>query len=612
MSNLITPEYLKNNNTFSSDVYDVVKNIINERQQHYAKKARGTVANTNTMNWLYEKTAYVLIDVMPSGSTKFNRVLEPPKGGFRSDTSPLYTSDLFPQPVVNSVRITNDGDYNTLMRTSIDFNVYSLAQLKDQMNGLLKVGSKVKVNYGWTAGKYVEDPFIGVVYNFNWTLQPDGTFKCTSESVGEGFFPAGMRPDFTENKPANSKTDNETLTQITWIDNIRNDTTITDSRIQREVELKGIKSPDASNDKNPSVSESQIYVTLGYVAETIQRNIRDSGNIKTFTLLCNDTISKGHKYIIKDRPLVSANPINIIFPGKSSSYFGQGGTNVSLIKSPDFDLGQNDVNLSNIFINVNFLDNCIKLLKNQTTESGGRYGSYTLHTFFKLIFDEISACSGEFYQLTIVPAQPPLGVTDEKRMEYLNTLLIVDTNYVLKSNTFTIPVMTSDGKSASGIARSVSLTSKLPQAMQVAQYIGTASEFTSGMTPGIQKYTAPPDTQEVKNKIDAYPKLIHKLQQNGWLDERDQDAIKALYKLYKTSEALQTKSGGIKINSQLPIPLDLSITIDGTGGFRFGNNITIDYLPEQYKDAQFMITKIEHTFQNNDWTTTLNTVHRAS
>ncbi len=55
----------------------------------------------------------------------------------------------------------------------------------------------------------------------------------------------------------------------------------------------------------------------------------------------------------------------------------------------------------------------------------------------------------------------------------------------------------------------------------------------------------------------------------------------------------------------VPVPITLDIELDGIGGFVFGNLITTDYLPTQYDGWCFQVTKVEHTINNSDWSTTL-------
>ena len=55
----------------------------------------------------------------------------------------------------------------------------------------------------------------------------------------------------------------------------------------------------------------------------------------------------------------------------------------------------------------------------------------------------------------------------------------------------------------------------------------------------------------------------------------------------------------------IPVPISLSVEIDGIAGFTFGNLITSDYLPTEYDGFVFQITKVEHNVSNADWSTKL-------
>jgi hypothetical protein len=60
-------------------------------------------------------------------------------------------------------------------------------------------------------------------------------------------------------------------------------------------------------------------------------------------------------------------------------------------------------------------------------------------------------------------------------------------------------------------------------------------------------------------------------------------------------------------------PIKLKITMDGIEGFQYGNAITTNWLPEQYKKAKvyWTVIKIRHIIQNNDWITELETIYRV-
>ncbi len=59
------------------------------------------------------------------------------------------------------------------------------------------------------------------------------------------------------------------------------------------------------------------------------------------------------------------------------------------------------------------------------------------------------------------------------------------------------------------------------------------------------------------------------------------------------------------------IPIDLELTMEGLSGMKLYESYTADtkLLPPRYKDAiQFIITGISHKIQNNDWTTTIQSI----
>ena len=68
---------------------------------------------------------------------------------------------------------------------------------------------------------------------------------------------------------------------------------------------------------------------------------------------------------------------------------------------------------------------------------------------------------------------------------------------------------------------------------------------------------------------------------------------------------------GDKWNANPSIPLNLSVTLDGINGFRFGDVVTTDYMLPRYEDTVvFTVTKVNHTISGQDWTTQIETVCR--
>jgi hypothetical protein len=59
------------------------------------------------------------------------------------------------------------------------------------------------------------------------------------------------------------------------------------------------------------------------------------------------------------------------------------------------------------------------------------------------------------------------------------------------------------------------------------------------------------------------------------------------------------------------VPFEFGFTVDGIGGFSFGQMVSSDRIPSAVKKAfEWQVTTVEHTVTPNDWTTTVNTVMR--
>lgn len=86
-------------------------------------------------------------------------------------------------------------------------------------------------------------------------------------------------------------------------------------------------------------------------------------------------------------------------------------------------------------------------------------------------------------------------------------------------------------------------------------------------------------------------------------------ALSALIKEY----GISSREGDNSHCDGTPLPFVFSFTLDGIGGFSFGQTVTCDRIPEDVrKSFVFQVTAVEHSITPNDWTTTVNTVARAN
>ena len=57
---------------------------------------------------------------------------------------------------------------------------------------------------------------------------------------------------------------------------------------------------------------------------------------------------------------------------------------------------------------------------------------------------------------------------------------------------------------------------------------------------------------------------------------------------------------------QVPLPVEVSLTLDGIGGLKVGDLFSVDYLPQLYrKHCYFMISNIGHSVSTSGWETTI-------
>lgn len=609
--------YTVNNNPFYNEVDPGVRGELSHRSGIYSARARGTSDSDYIHSWLFRKSAYVTI------SYNGNVILEPPKRGFDD----MYKNGLFPPAVVNGVTISNEGDFGSLLKAEIRFSVYTLGQLTSFTQNLLSVKAgpnntpiPVTIKYGWTLGSDgPAEQFYGYVVNYNWSLRADGGFDCVSNLVGEGFASVFTKPDASVPGTTNTTTaGNETVSPANWIRALHtydykekvplSSVTLT-NKVKISVTGPGFVLLELSVDEDGApnkpdanispVSKKIKYVTLEFICAAVNATLKSiSKNFKDHEYICDGTISNGWLY----EDLVSSDPKSVIFPGFST--YGDtdilAGVNLTM-KSGKI------VDLSKILISTDYLNELLtKMKETKTATTNFKNVDVTVANLFKNIFEKIDSCSGGLYKLTLTTPQ-----TKERAPSDLNKWIVLDTSYVPGTDTIcTIPVIASSGKGYSGIARSVSMTSKLPGAMATAQFVSAASTLTDASPAliGVQTNTSVVETKPLSDVIAQLQNNAKAALKNGFTTD-DIANIEASLSEYKLAKAPPDSKDNWR--QGFPIPIELSITLDGIKGFRFGNTIKIDYLPAGYENVVFTVTKIVHVIENNDWTTQLSTVCRT-
>lgn len=305
-------------------------------------------------------------------------------------------------------------------------------------------------------------------------------------------------------------------------------------------------------------------------------------------------------------------------------------TNINLINS--FTEKKSDVvigKIGNIYVSIQ------KIIDIYRSKAGSSDGVSVLE-FLEDLLDNISRSLG--------------GVNDFKLYTQRNIVQIIDAKYLELStdpNGASEKKFTFDLVGLKSICRDVKINSRIfsEQASMIAIaaaasgqgqnvgdiYSSTQQEFNKGLTDRIIRDISFADLKDestesnyyynlwnnirsltgyIKRKVLGIPATISTGGKTSW----DVIRIPAENEITNASTLLNTfimQLNGKDIDFKAIIPFELEITLDGIGGFIIGQIFTVDksILPSQYAKSNigFIITGVNQSLHNNDWTTVLRT-----
>ena len=241
-------------------------------------------------------------------------------------------------------------------------------------------------------------------------------------------------------------------------------------------------------------------------------------------------------------------------------------------------------------------------------------------SFLKLLFKQLETDTGGAIVLEIVPDRDVDG--------NITSILILNKNGVPDKaldgiNVFSIPMMTKGS-----VVRAMNIESKVPDAVvtEVATFTRDGVSYGENNKDNISLATSTEIVNELTQKLSNLNKnyisnLSVSTQERASSLEQWQTSVRDTYrKLTSIQESLTLNIDGSLggINNILDLktavfPIYLKLTLDGINGFLYGNAITTNWLPKQYRDSRiyWTVTKIRHVIQNNDWITELEAIYRV-
>ena len=628
-------------NPFLQEVDKFVQSELKVRQNILGRRVRGVGASyPKPVEWAYAKTAWGIVSSKNIKGVTLglpgSKVMSDNKGNLT-----LYNAsrNVPNKPLLSEIEITNEGSLGSMLRASFKFTIYpELTQSGFDLEGIERAffvpGNEVRIKWGWSisgnSNKACQGEFDGIIYNFNWSLNEDLSVSATVSAVSPSALSVGISAEMTTrtdvdgltaqvSDPAELELVGSNLVKVIDVDLAARSGSqqlsdgqaiyvpITET-ISKKMDYFAIGLPFQESEETdvnnipPPISQTFWYVKLGSIAEFINTLLSDFDDpIKTiFKVQCfgNET------QYLKD--VKSAYPIDVYFPDYQMGSYGDLNPFTEENSPLTQEMKENTVNIGNILIGVDFLK---KTFEDLVATNAANINYKNLTKFLEEITKKINHATGNMYQFTNIMFEPK--VNNIQNSTGVSILSIEDYNLHtgLSVNPFQF-----DSTIFKPIIRSVNISSSPPGPSATAAFVAARGNIKPEVT----------DVQVAKN--DQRDKKVFWREYNTAVGN-----IRSLSNVAKArgfnqnwSEAFRANLVKYKKTSlnndahwlyNAVYPVQLSISIDGINGFKFGDTLKTQMIPRTYNtdyNMIFTVSKITHTIKENDWETTLDTYSRIT
>ena len=538
-------------------------------------------------------------------------------------------------PILTDIEVVNEGQLGSPRKVIVKFSVFSRDQLDIYEPLFMKIGKPVKVEFGWNTYIKHSDAcklsFNGVTFNYSYSLRADGGYDCSFDVVGKGYAIMNAVPQITSVE-ASSGTPIATdaagtelvMSPIKEIFNKALQSVLPADREKNKLYEKdfdgnwvqfyffpqdNILSPGAVEGGAELIS----YITLGTIFSLINKWLTDNVYVNNSGAFyeCDAFTTLSHNL----GPYVkSANPYEMVIPHK---IYGKYSTTEFF--DPEEDRVETEgggVNVSAIAISLNLIYQFIDEIGEEIIKQKANH-YFTKASFLDLIdkiFKTISSNTGGIIDLCLI------------ENEVTTNIMVVNKNYMQSSNDIKVFTFHTFNNSKS-VIREMSMAANIPGTLATAAYITGLSNVTnvnfpngginaliSENVPDFTKQKSDRDTILTKLKSDIGHNYLKLVSTPTVGVDNKKEIVGDLRSQLETFKGL-SDDDMTSWNTAFPIPLSLSLTIDGINDFRFGDTITTDYLPNSYRhnaNYQFVFTvgKVTHSVTPHDWVTKLETFAR--
>jgi hypothetical protein len=695
---------------FYRQVDPYVQAELNARAMIHGQRVRGArAAAPNTgggdaarnLTWAYGKKSWCRIYSQRTGV-----VLGSPRSSVMSNRAgnlTLYSAarNVPNAPLLQSLDVNNEGTMGSLLKGKFTFTVYPAItsngfQLNSIEDAFFTPGAEVLVSWGWSStaasAQACTSKFTGIIYNFNWSVNPDLSITADCSIVSAATISTGMSGDVntgndTSDTPVTvagqpmpgpniaSVIDKDFSDPAPWAATLSlgqmssqyvartaptstqlfdyyaiglpfqptepESTGNTDPAVQNQGSAQLAQNPVAT----PPVVKPFYYLKLLDVCEFINKAIKqlESGNSAAATN-SNNTMERLFRVQVAgnftswNEQIRSAFPIDVYFPDDIMGEYGGstpfGSPNNFLrgsgLTAPPATPNSNVIDIGAILLGTDFIK---KTYKEFVAENAANIAHKNLTSFFETICKRINYASGDVYQLTATLYEGE-DLSTNAPVAGLGTapvpaILSIEDSNLSKTVTDTVIPYGFGVSIYKALIRNASISCKPPAASAAAAYTAARAEDRGSAQPTNSDVKATPtggpgsltpstemtnnQTQAVTDMTDKIANVITAGFNNSW-----GEAYRGLITKWKKSLTSSNNAGnqnGHWMNKAV-YPIDLTLTIDGIIGFKFGDTIQCFAIPARYNqnpwNVVFTVTKISHKIDSSGWTTVLNTKARVA
>ena len=552
-----------------------------------------------------------------------------------------------PDVILNSVKVTEGSDFGMLRTVDVGFTCLSRAAFETYEKVFLRPSSKLSVKYGYVDGSDSESSTEFIISKYSYELNDKNQYVCSFKAYGAGPFINQLDMEKAWKFPGLSfkkgffeypvTTFPQYLKYIAQGDGENATSDIPDGTI-RDGGVLILDNPNSMTPDNyfskkvykilqalglfGSDSSKLIYCTLEWFISKLNEYYLESNlgaHLKGKILECNSSITNQRNHPIPE--IGSAYPMSIVLPGGTAGSLGgpgyYGSSPLIMDAEEKLNFTQKAMALgmvtrgssrdySKILLSHSYISNQLfgkgnergsLKAEDKASSSGNKKEppKFSLKNMLDALFSSIYHATGGSVQLATIedPKEP-------------HNQLIVSKGASQEKISETV----FDPIKGDGITRKSTIRCDIPadDAYAVANGGGAGP---GGYLPS-ELSEKEDDLKDEKDdaKSEAYMTIGKEMGFGLASSGFDNENCDSLAAAFKTLVESATKEEAAKLTIDRHIwPLELSITLDGTSGFRFGDVINTTVLPPVYRksgtSASFVVLESTNTIAGNDWSTEL-------